>query len=437
MPTGASLPLIRLPGFEWPANATLNFQPLERALTRHQESQFQLARLERDDQRLGLERDRFGLDTRRFESDERYRTGQAGRDTARLGLERDSFGLRRDEAEWQEQERRSVRLGNMAFGVRNRSDRTARSADAIRLIWETPGVAELLAREGGFRLNREYSTVEDYDRALDFLINRPLTPRQENIPHGPPGTGFFRVETGDGGERRLTPIGQVPERRPPLSDAVITRLGEEGNRIANTSRLHQTWDDAFTMPGGVSPLVGGGDLRNWFGRHYSNAPDTARRAAQWWQDYQRSSELIERHGLFGAALTAPELAAWRAATITPNMTPEAIRRNLQTQRDLVERRTRNHAQALILQGHDPRVIGAALGIDPRVLLQGGGGDTTTQPPPAGQPPPTTTTTPGQTPPSGRQPPPAHPPGPIPEGTVIRNANGQRMILRNGQWQPLE
>ena len=167
MPTGASLPLIRLPGFEWPANATLNFQPLERALTRHQESQFQLARLERDDARFGLERERFGLDTRR------------------LGIEEDRARLAREEAERQEQERRSVRLGNMAFGVRNRSDRTARSADAIRFIWGTPGVAELLAREGGIRLNREESTVEDYDRATDLerlggqLIELPRQAWQE------------------------------------------------------------------------------------------------------------------------------------------------------------------------------------------------------------------------------------------------------------------
>jgi hypothetical protein len=122
--------------------------------------------------------------------------------------------------------------------------------------------------------------------------------------------------------------------------------------------------------------VWGGDIRDWIAR---NAPMLSSRegqeAATWWQDYRRNSELIERHGLFGAALTGPELASWRAADINPNMTPELIQRNLQTREQIMLGAMRRRAGTLAAAGYDMSSVAQAFGVPLSVLTgpSGGGG----------------------------------------------------------------
>lgn len=381
-----AVPLVRLPELQFPSNALLNFEPLNNALTERNRINELNIRNQIEENRFGrqhaLERNRFGLEERR------------------TGFEQERLRLQQEEANRQNQERESIRLGNTAFGIRNIADPVERRIRTERLL-SNPGIRDLLTRNGiTVTPSDELNVGGGHGAALDFLINQVQDARTRYAPqivHGAPGTGFFEMQTGPSGTR-LNPVARVPERTPPLSDTALDNLTTQGTNLSNLRRLTDTWSNDYTVPGWAG-VVGMGDARNWAGRTFSNASANAQSAAQWWQDYQNSYELVRRHGMFGSALTATEMRAWQAANITPNMTPDAIRRNLAAQRQIAEAVAIRGARARLAQGQPVGPIAQALGIDPRVL-------TGEQPPTTTQPPPTTTTTP----------PPNQPPQP---GTVIR------------------
>jgi len=64
-------------------------------------------------------------------------------------------------------------------------------------------------------------------------------------------------------------------------------------------------------------------------------PFVSTEAAEWWKNYKKESELIERHGLFGSALTAGEATSWRAADIQPWMDEDAVARNLERRAEVM------------------------------------------------------------------------------------------------------
>jgi hypothetical protein len=82
--------------------------------------------------------------------------------------------------------------------------------------------------------------------------------------------------------------------------------------------------------------------------------------AEWWRKYRKQYELGARNRLFGSALTAPEIAAWEAASISPNSPPDVIRKALDTMMMVSQRVLLRQAQ-----GHaavyDPVWIQAAYG----------------------------------------------------------------------------
>ncbi|HXF55627.1 MAG TPA: hypothetical protein VNK52_16055 [Hyphomicrobiaceae bacterium] len=142
------------------------------------------------------------------------------------------------------------------------------------------------------------------------------------------------------------------------------KLRDEGTRFANLAR-----DIAEFRPEYAGYIPYTGNLAMAAGRNLPEGivgQDTAR-AASWWQNYKRNSELVERHELFGAALTATEQAQWRAADINPDMQPEQIVRNLERRREILTSAMRRRADALIQAGYDPAPIAAAYGIDLREL----------------------------------------------------------------------
>jgi hypothetical protein len=59
-------------------------------------------------------------------------------------------------------------------------------------------------------------------------------------------------------------------------------------------------------------------------------------AAEWWRNYRKEAELVQRHELFGATLTGAEQNAWRAADISPTMDPQAVQRNLARRADIAK-----------------------------------------------------------------------------------------------------
>jgi len=93
------------------------------------------------------------------------------------------------------------------------------------------------------------------------------------------------------------------------------------------------WKDSYATSGRLSSMVGGGSVANFFGSKGIGSPETQDQA-RWWNDYDLLYTLGRRNELFGSALTATEEAAWDKANISPNSSPEAIRRGLKTLQEI-------------------------------------------------------------------------------------------------------
>lgn len=74
-------------------------------------------------------------------------------------------------------------------------------------------------------------------------------------------------------------------------------------------------------------------------------------AVNWWKDYRKNIELVERHAMFGASLTVGEQGAWRSADISPGMNAEVIKTNLATRKRLAAKVLENAQQDMIDAGH--------------------------------------------------------------------------------------
>lgn len=81
----------------------------------------------------------------------------------------------------------------------------------------------------------------------------------------------------------------------------------------------------------------------------------------WWANHF-GNDNIERHKIFGAALTSTERSAWDATTITPSMSDEQILRNLRRRREIVANKLRHQRKFLLAQGYSPEAV--------RVLTEG-------------------------------------------------------------------
>jgi hypothetical protein len=356
------IPLINLPELRYPTNALLDVSGLSNALTERRKATEFDRRQELDERRLTADIESQRLQNERAQA-------QLGIERERVGIERGGLGLRQqqerraqEEAERQERERQTVRLGNEAYSIRNTWDPTRRADLARRFFGRTPGLADTLTQHG--------VDPNDHDRALDFLLAQVQDARERYAPQlvtGQPGSQVGEVTRGPDGVT-VRPVMTVPVRPPAFSPRDIGNLADEGTALSSFNRLNSTFKDAYTVAG--SPAAG--DMYNWAGRNLPEswtAPET-REMAQWWQDYQRNAEMVERHENFGASLTAAEQAAWRAATITPGMNAESIRRNLATREGILRSSATRNFNALVAQGYSPEVIARAYGFDPRATATG-------------------------------------------------------------------
>lgn len=80
----------------------------------------------------------------------------------------------------------------------------------------------------------------------------------------------------------------------------------------------------------------------------------------WWADF-RSTDNIVRNQLFGASLTAPEKAAFAQTTITPDMTPEQARVNIERRRDIARSGLQRYRTYLVRSGYGADAIDALIG----------------------------------------------------------------------------
>lgn len=147
---------------------------------------------------------------------------------------------------------------------------------------------------------------------------------------------------------------KAPSRQLSVTD--MTKLEEEGQKFSDLKSFAETFKDDY-----AGYKVGGSTLT---GLARIGLPTASKEAASYWQGYDRFKNVV-RNNLFGAALTKPEMEAFEKADINPNMDPAIIKKNLELQQKIVANGMRRKAQALILQGYEPRVVAATYGIDLR------------------------------------------------------------------------
>jgi hypothetical protein len=90
-----------------------------------------------------------------------------------------------------------------------------------------------------------------------------------------------------------------------------------------------------------------------------------RESVEWWKNYRKQAELVERHAMFGAALTPTEQASWRNADIGPGLNKDVIKKNLQTRANLTKKMLETTRQDLIDAGQSEQRVNAIAGRGPQ------------------------------------------------------------------------
>lgn len=95
-------------------------------------------------------------------------------------------------------------------------------------------------------------------------------------------------------------------------------------------------------------------------------------SVQWWKNYRKMAELVERHAMFGASLTQGEKDSWASADISPGMDAKVIRNNLETRARITKKVLEATQQDLIDSGFGADRIQKIGGRDVSVPLGAGG-----------------------------------------------------------------
>lgn len=146
----------------------------------------------------------------------------------------------------------------------------------------------------------------------------------------------------------------------PLGSSQLKQLTENTNSVARIGDLESDFSDDMTGPKGYLNAETGG-------KFYRDDPK-AQKTAEWWRNF-RAFDNIERHALFGSALTAQEKGEWARTTVTPLSSPEQIKTAIATRKTLAERAFKNYADGLTANSAREAVANAANSTGSTVLKQ--------------------------------------------------------------------
>jgi hypothetical protein len=145
-----------------------------------------------------------------------------------------------------------------------------------------------------------------------------------------------------------------------LPQSALKDIGALEETAGRIGRLQSEFDPRFAGLKGAAATIAG-----------NNIPGVTTDASEWWKNYRKEAELVERHAMFGASLTEGEKQAWRDADIAPKMAPDAIQRNLARRKELADKVFANAVERQQRAGYNARdVFGAQ---EPTPKRQGAGG----------------------------------------------------------------
>ena len=163
-----------------------------------------------------------------------------------------------------------------------------------------------------------------------------------------PPAGYLWSEPDDAtGARTLVAIkgGPADTESKILPASVVKTLTEARDQAQTMDRLASSFDKAYGSKGVLG--IGSGLSMTAKGVLGSDQKSVA-----WWKDYGKAVQLIERHALFGAALTPTEQAAWKQADIDPGIHPDVITTNLSTRKALTEKMVEYAREDQVSAGHN-------------------------------------------------------------------------------------
>jgi hypothetical protein len=181
------------------------------------------------------------------------------------------------------------------------------------------------------------SVASNARMSADAAANRAVTMRGQDI--------------GAATAQRGQDLNAENKTNKPLAPAVVKQVTEARDNSATLDRLSTSFQDEYAGKGAFGL---GADMQLAASGNLGVDKDSV----DWWKNYRKQAELIERHALFGAALTPTEQASWRSADIGPGMDAAVVRRNLETRAVLAKKVFENTQQDMIDAGHNPERITA-------------------------------------------------------------------------------
>jgi hypothetical protein len=198
-----------------------------------------------------------------------------------------------------------------------------------------------------------------HNRAMEEGAGRGRRPYVTNTPdeYGVNQPTIFNPEDGS-----LTPASPNKRYRP-LNEGTVTKLVDEGGKFTSLKSFGDSFEDDFA--GMSAGPIDYGKAAKTVGQ-LNIGTENARRAAQWWQGYDRYKNVV-RKDLYGATLTPSEESAFESSDIRPGMDPGQVRHNLKIQKTILENAMKRKSDAYTASGYNPDVINRAYGVDTATL----------------------------------------------------------------------
>ena len=147
-----------------------------------------------------------------------------------------------------------------------------------------------------------------------------------------------------------------------LSAPQYKELGASGDQISVIREIQNGYKpECSGLGGGVPALAGAQETLGATAPEWMTDENT-RAASSFWQTYKRFSQLIERHKLFGAALTAAEQQAWREADVGSHKTHASNVKNFNTRMRIMKDKAYSQINTLRAMRVSDEQIAARLGI---------------------------------------------------------------------------
>lgn len=193
----------------------------------------------------------------------------------------------------------------------------------------------------------------------EFLATLP--PEEQRIVKGL-AEGTIKPESiSTKGDRREKMLSKVQQYMPdgggsgkPLPEPVRKVIVEARDNAATMDRMLTSFKPEYA---GKGVLGVGADMQ----LDASARLGVDNESVQWWKNYRKQAQLVERHAMFGASLTVGEQAAWASADISPGMDPKIIEDNLKTRAELTRKVLEYTRKDMIDAGHSDKRVSAIAG----------------------------------------------------------------------------